>query len=226
MGCTKELDFISSQPPPNFYYKLEQADGNAVDSILGYNFVNTGFPPGTPAQLVAGKIDMAYDLTDHGAGGVSAATALSSVADFSASSWTIRCWVKQNGLFFGSFLYDDNFNWNMDNGVDGKIHCQSAIMSTLPFEITTIDINDGLWHRIIFLQDNALKKIYLKLDNNPTDTYAFATADPTNPGNSKFNLAGFSGLILDEVSIWKGLLLTEAQMLFDWNGGNGITWPW
>jgi hypothetical protein len=222
MSCSKSLDFASSQPSPFAYYKLEEASGSAVDSIAAYNFLNTG----NPAQLVAGKINLAYDLTDHGAGGVAAQTASTASVDFSAVSFTIRMWVKQNGLFAGSFLNDDNFNWNIANGLDGKIHCGTNLMNTLPFEITTTNINDGNFHRVILLQDTPGKKIYLKLDNNATATYAFATAGVPVAGASRWDLNGFSGLILDEVAIWKGIVLTEPQMLFDWNGGVGVTWPW
>lgn len=222
MGCSKSLDFTSAQPSPFAYYKLEEASGNAVDSISAYNFVNTG----AAAQIVPGKINLAYDLTDHGSGGISCATANAASADFSAVSFSIRIWVKQNGLAAGSFLNDDNFNWDIENGLDGKIYCATNLMNTAPFFINTVSINDGIWHRVIFLQDTPGKKIYLKLDNNATDTYAFSTAGAMIPGPTHWDMTGFSGLILDEISIWKGTVLTEPQMLFDWNGGAGKTWPW
>jgi hypothetical protein len=84
--------------------------------------------------------------------------------------------------------------------------------------------DDGAFHRIVFSYNPTNRAVSLQIDNGAPVTGVLTTALDQESGSIPYwlNLEPTAGTILDEVSIWRGVL-TTAQILSDWNSGTGTT---
>lgn len=206
---------------PYAYYKLEEASGNAVDSVSGRNFVNGG----SAATLISAVIGNGYRYTDTG-GQVNAQTASSSAFDLSGHDFTIRFWVRFNATDSGSFLYDDSFNWDLEQGTDGKVYFNVFDPDSINVpgrnQITSANIQDGNWHQIVVWRQVGVG-IGMRADASSTTTGT--ESNDWSSGATRWHTSGFCSVDLDEVAIWKGYILTTTDIAFDYNSGAGQGYP-
>ena len=167
--------------------------------------------------------------------------------DFNGMSvgFTYRYWVKcdnngnlenliiANGVISGASF--SNTDWFVDkrfvnpNDHYGGQFPKGSDPNTLIYADSVFP-DDLVWHRCVVICDKANKKISWKMDNLTTISTTEAT------GFSFLNMAtqlciqgdGLSSarhLNVCEVGLWQNILLTEDELLLDWNNGNGKTFP-
>ncbi len=221
--CTKQftLTVDIGVPAPYAYYKLDSSNGiAAIDSISAQNLT---FASGSPS-LVSGIIGNGYDIghvrMENGA------------FDFEAKPFTIRFWFKTNNgaanarpiECFDSILADDAcfMRYNPATGMVWNVFNVSQSPA-----ITGPILTAGTFHHIVGWASNT--EIGLAIDGIVIGTTPFSgmiasmntvKVPFTNPGLA----AGV--YIIDEISLWKNIVLTEAQIISDYNAGAGKTWPW
>jgi hypothetical protein len=79
------------------------------------------------------------------------------------------------------------------------------------------------WHRVIFWYKKGIE-IGLKIDNDAAVTVAAPVLRALEFPNISIR-SSVENPAVDEFGIYKGLVLTPAEMLADWNDGDGTTWP-
>lgn len=158
-----------------------------------------------------------------------------------SQSFTLRLWTQDNANLFFNFnaLFSStrtsiNYNFtNNDIPFAGAGSDESILMNQLinPFNQTNMDITaqdpgTAGWHRIIFGWNATTHSLFGKVDNGTT--LMKANTDGSYMAATQFltlYCTGFTCQIC-EIALWIGIVLTEPQMLFDWNNGAGRSWPW
>ena len=246
MGCTKELDFASGLPTPTNYWPLTSIVGGAAPDTTGTNplilgqvsFATFVFSPGGGQAVVAGGLitnAMSFPSAAFPAF-LDVAKSTNPLGYINTDSFTFRIWVKDPVTGFASnlesrFIFDPG-SLNV-HSQDAHVAVSSDIFymhRTVPYDEQSLDFSaDDLgivgWHRIIISFDTATNTMLAKFDNDVSRTFV-------NPVGSSVTILdllvlfidGFSTLLC-ECGLWKGTVLTEAQMLVDWNGGAGRTFP-
>lgn len=85
---------------------------------------------------------------------------------------------------------------------------------------------DTLWHYVLARYTNATKTLLLRVDNNPDASVTYASALPTSWDSyryQKLDITTPEYVELCEIAYWNRCL-TDDQVTYDWNGGNGKTW--
>lgn len=86
------------------------------------------------------------------------------------------------------------------------------------------------WNRYIFSYDNPTKTMRCKFNNEPTVTMINPLVFFSQAGHILeilwTGLASNRTATLCEAAFWINRVLTETEMLNDWQSGHGITWPW
>lgn len=226
MSVTCDKD-ISIAVDVNYYsyWKCEEVAMPVVDCKGAYNFtILSG-----SVQSVAGKIGNGFDLLNFTVEG-----AANGRFNFTNHDFTVRVWVNLGVDGFGD---TGDFNilqtrlgiWQLhiqDNGVNPlRIPTWFVRAASGPsdYEIEGPTIPQGSWTRLIAWHKNGVE-IGLKVNNN-TSLTAPATFGMQTQANTSLMMCRFgadSNSLLDEVAIWDRVL-TEAEMLQDWNGGAGVT---
>lgn len=119
--------------------------------------------------------------------------------------------------------------WFQDNGGTLFLACQQP---TFPWA-------DGQWHFLAFVYDGVSGTLKYRVDNgawvnnstaqlwgiyNPVASFVI----PNQPAGKMSWDGGFnanSEISIDEVAVWMGYALTDAQVDYMYNGGAGRTWP-
>lgn len=207
------------------YWKFEQSAIPVLDSTANTNLSVSTYGAFT---RVAGKIGFGLSLN-----AVELKTAATTRFRF-ASDFTIRFWFYDaHVLTAGSLLNNDpagdqSFEVELNSGVGNN----GILFKLWDATNTEHDVNptSGVelslgWHRVIVYYRHGVQ-MAAKIDNNATVTLAqaagiYATAGNALCVNSALSLPGY---IIDELAIWNRVL-TPAEMLLDWNSGNGTTYP-
>lgn len=213
--CEKQftITVASGLPDPWAYYKVDSWDGtNIVDSVQGLDLVRSS---GTTASI-AGKIGNALQQ------GTMLAARNNVDVDFAGVDFTVRGWFQAPGVMQnnnlvvcsdGANVFWDlrtdttigGFRWRVRNGVTGIVEIPS--------------ITQNVWHHVIAWHRTGVE-IGIVMDNGTPVTTAFV------PGLSATNLLQMRvATHFDEISIWRGQVLTTAERNADWNDGNGVTYP-
>lgn len=196
------------------YWKLDEASGNAIDSVAA----NVGTVFGTMVQNTAGKINTCYEFTS-GDAYINIGALLSSSV-FSISVWVFR---PALGVFFQIFAGADSgtdylaFVINTDN----RIYLTKAGYGGLYQSTGTVPATT--WTHLVVTYDAAgLAQFYIDgvLDDSGTDLQSLTWGT---------NLVGRDGGAfldgkLDEIGIWNRVITpTEVTTLY--NGGTGLSYP-
>ena len=204
---------------PYAYYKLNEANGNAVDSSgANHLLYNSG------STFTAGKLNNA-------ANGFGSSKWLKnlSLVNFGASSYTFALWVKYSGtpsiemavLVFGSDL----------GGAAGTI--QMTYRTSGAFRIVTdggglierVGLNDNVWHRIVNTYDAGSNNLSMFVDGSWVNGTILADVDLNDAG---FYLGGidatptayFTGGYIDDVQLYN-VTWTADDVIVDYNSGSG-----
>lgn len=211
---------------PLVYWKLDEASGNATDSISSISAVNAS------VTYSAGKINN---------GAVYNGTAFHTIADSSsvrpASDISISMWVNITST-------TTSFQMLMakgENAGDTRSYEVRCFGTTSQIEVqmragggtfiqarTTTAIGTGTWKHIVFTRTGATNKIYIDsvsdtLASNLTQTTTidyFTDALWLGQRNAGLRFDGK----LDEVGIWN-VALTQAEVNEIYNGGIGLQYP-
>jgi hypothetical protein len=207
-------------PVPFAYYKLDAWSGAAVDSIAARNLTLLS---GVPPPVIPGIISNGYNITD------SRLQVSDPSFDFSGIDFSVRFWFQtnnaaSNGRPLEGFASGDVgiwlFRYEPTTGMFWFVKATTTIGSTA--------LTPGTWHHIVGWCKVGVE-IGLMIDNVLVGVTPLA--GDCGPGIDTWRFPFFLGLPpnvlnVDEVSIWKGQSLTEAQINLDWNAGAGRTWPW
>jgi len=227
------------------YWKLDEASGNAADSVGGNTLANQN-----TATYSAGKINNGVALASASSQYLSIADASQTGLDI-ATAWSISAWVKitsfANAEFCiaGKYLTTGNQRQyrmilessgggtalyvELDNSDDGT----SSAGHFLEFDASQSDIDTtGVWYHIVGTVDvtsgagviyvngtarTSSKVVGTTLGGIKNGTGAFAVGAFANPGGY------FNGMI-DEVGVWSRVL-TSTEVTSLYNAGAGFAYP-
>lgn len=236
-GCTKSLSMDAIDPCGPLpavsligYYKCDDVAFPYVDSLAGKDMTavaGSAFPTVEPGIINTGFFNLSGVSSGSWGRNTDAQWELSG-----ESAFTLRAWFWYSGT--SSTLFDTRVN------SAGARYALVMFSSTLgPYFYFQVrgsisythrhfaPIGAIGWHRVIgiFRQNCGT---YFKVDNNPTTFFA----DPIGlfTGSTFFEIQlpntglPYPKTGVDEVGVWRGAW-SEAQMLHDWNGGAGRSYP-
>jgi len=220
-------------PPPAVilaYYNCDDVAYPALDSVAGKNLVDglgLPFPDVQPGIIDTGFFGNSGAVVGFRAQNTDAQWDLSA-----EDAFTMRAW----------FWYSGTFSTGFDTrvGVQGRaelIMFDPLLGPYFKFQVVASGsythrhygaIGGVGWHRVVAV----LRKdcgTTLKIDNEPSTFFPFPAPVGVQSGGNVFeinapNTGAYPKTGVDEVGVWVGAW-TEAQMLFDWNGGAGRTYP-
>lgn len=243
MGCSATLDFDSGLPVPTNYWKMASIAGGETPDSVGSNplilgkvslSVFTFSTNGSQAVVAGGLITnaMSFPSTSFPAF-LDVAASTNPLGISSTDGFTFRIWVKDVGGFISNFEQRFITNPGALNAHDGTAHVvtsadifymhRNAPYDEQSLDFSAEDLGTAGWHRVIISFDPATNTMLAKVDNQASLTFV-------NPTGSSMDILDLLVLFIDaftmnmcECGVWKGTVLTEAQMLVDWNGGAGTT---
>ncbi len=203
------------------YWKLDEASGNAADSVGGNTLTNTN-----TVTYSAGKINNGANFASASSqqlkktgGVISGATAMS-----------ISYWVKTSttsGTTVGQYSTAVAGVWWIQIGTGTGYTTFLDYNGSSVFVATdTVNVADGNWHFVVVTINSGLTTVNISTDGSSFRTYTITSIGSL--GNQDFAL-GFSNSnylngSLDEVGIWSREL-TSGEVTSLYNGGAGIQWP-
>lgn len=230
-------------PDPIVYYKLDSIPPGNEAHDYGPNHLDTNI--NNPiVTAVAGKITNAYSW---GAAGVRYLNLVDPHLDLTGLSWTIRAWIKLNAN--PGFFYNYPFGLVATQilrlaakGIGGTLPIPGSDSEARPYfawaggwvwsdqgNINSV-MKDLAWHRVVVRYDLGSNTVGITIDNGTEDTAITGGAFP-GVGVITPRMAGpdSGGAPADDVStceigLWP-FRWSDAQMLYDWNGGLGRTYP-
>jgi hypothetical protein len=209
-------------PGPYDYWECEEDSFPVLDSMSQVNFTSGSL------NRVAGKIGYGLALDSY------METGTTTRFQFSGS-FTIRFWYYEDGSLSQLSLLandagDESFRIRANNAPGDN----GIIFSMFDSGNTGFDLNPTSgtalgagWHRVIVWYEHGVG-MGAKIDNDASVTLAQTGGIYATPGNRLYmhvSSTPASGCKIDEISIWNQIL-TESEMLADWNGGSGRTYPW
>lgn len=222
--------YNSCVPAPSGLVGWWAGDGN-TDDVSGNG--NNGVTAGTVTYL-AGKSDQAFNFAAAGGVSINDTNLL-----LSSSSVTAETWFKFNGAYVGAasiILYKGNYDpyphmaysIEIDRSTNKIIgRSDSAGFSQI---LSTLTVNDNLWHYVALTIDNTSKTAKLYLDGVFQNSANFTgviqqSTEPLSIGKYYYNSSyNFSGII-DETRIFnRALTASEIQAIYD-TGGTGLCKP-
>ncbi len=224
LSCQKEftITIAGGIPEPLSYYKLDSQVGLVVPDSVGSRDLTLNNPP----NIIVGKIGNAFENGSWQAQRSNADMSMLGV-DFTFRIW-FRAFTSALSILevVGTVSPGTNFfelDWTggatitvrarIRNAAAGGVFTAAAL--PIPFESVT-------WHHVMGWHRNGVE-IGIRLDNASAVTTPFTFG--MNPASPPQILNVLSENDADEVSIWRGQVLTTAQQDADWNGGAGITYP-
>lgn len=198
------------------YYKCEQTDGSAVDSVNGYNFA---LDSGTPLSFT-GIIGNAFEMLDW-----DAIRANDTDMDFSSHDFAIRFWFKPHDNGDGQIMTRGTY-WMIRSVSVNTIQWSLETVASAFFTVTTSAMTLDAWHRI-FVYHKTGVEIGIQLDDGSPVTLPVADAMHAGPTMDMYIEAIFDGTWfgIDEIAIWKDYIPTASDLTLDWNLGAGQTYP-
>jgi hypothetical protein len=220
------------------YYTLNEASGNAIDSVAG----NDGTPSGV-TYGATGKIGDAYTfdgVNDY----VNIDSALTPLASTTVGTWS--CWVKpvdatpagnRRSLSFGDTDADTYIA--ITHTTAGLCRFTVTLAGVQQFNINTdaAAFSDGVWALVCVVQDGVSPIIYI--DGVAVAQTFIVTTDTTAwfsdlSGLDNGRLGAFKTNLLEDLNFFDGSIdevalfdtaLTAAQVLELYNSGTGKTYP-
>lgn len=193
------------------YYKL---DSNSNDSFGSNNGTDTS------VSYVSGKIGNAGSYN-----GTNSKSNIGNPVNLQLSTGTISCWIKTSGAG-GSYrsIFGKTLAYNMFL-VDGVLMVYNwSSYGTTGNKSTGINLNDGLWHHIVFVFESGTALNYLYIDGVLKLTFSWGVLNQTDNfciGSSN-SIQYFNGLI-DEGSVYN-VKLSQSQIQLIYNSGAGLTY--
>ena len=119
------------------------------------------------------------------------------------------------------------------NQLDVYVYVLGATHGGLHYTFNVPD--DYNWHRMVFEMDYSNQLAYVQIDEQTMQSQSISASFPyAVPGGTQGDQTFYiymgsytsgSATQIDEFGIWNSLL-TNNQLTYDWNNGNGITYPY
>lgn len=212
-------------------YKCNEASGNLLDSKGLLDLTITG-----TVGTAAGKVSTArsFDGSSYFMGAASLAVQPISV-DFSGS-----CWLYMGGLIGTQMVYA--LRNDAEAGLDGKLHfllrtegtaLKLYIGSGVEGEFTATTINAGIsattWYHVAWSFNTSTKELRYSLSGAAVSTATSSYSPTTSPATPRLMVGGGVGTEIlsnfsrvDAIKLWRGLIITDAEMALDYNSGSGV----
>lgn len=225
ISCQKDYS-IKIVGKPLVYYKCEELVAPAVDQVAGLNLSTFA----GAITSIPGIIGNGFDMSTW-----EGRTVNTSLFNFVGKDFMVRLWfqpcydVNYPTSQYFSRLIEWDTQWELRHGLVAPFDMINWTLTVVPGPDVTVSsgtIPPG-WHRIIAWYRVGVEA-GLKIDNDPNITVA--TVKPLFSGAaSQLTLAQTFGAPpptqgIDEVGIWDRIW-TATEMLNDWNGGAGRTYP-
>jgi hypothetical protein len=216
------------------YYRLDEASGNALDSVAG----NDGTPSGV-TYGATGKIGDAY--TFDGVNDYITVPNSTENENLAQGDFTVSAWIK-HGVTAptiahrimskrSSLIHTDGWIFYIDTSGNVGINCVNS--STNAITSSTTSVLDDVWHLAVGVYTQSTRTYKLYIDGVDESTSIISGgADPASDSSNTLNIGanfalngGYFDGSIDEV----GLLdtaLTAAQVLEIYNSGDGKTYPY
>jgi hypothetical protein len=210
-----------------FIWQLDEATGNtAIEQTGRYNssIINN------VTLNQPGKIG-----TSFGFNGVDTRCVATNFSELNYQSYSCFLWIKANGNKTNSQVIisnqESNSNYSLffiarSNGISLTSRYDSQLENQIPREM----LFDNEWHRVCLVSSvNRFLKIYVDGDLKATNNHNNPTAQSTRNADLIFGARRESGGFefegfLDQVVMNVDNIVTEAEVLKDWNEGNGQTY--
>lgn len=233
VACSKDysLEIKVSFPSPTNYWKMDAIVGGQVLPSVGAPVLTVA----APAYLLAsGLISPNCVATFNGGIGLGfIETVPGDIYLGTLNNFTLRFWVRDaaSADIFGVDWKNRRFGGGFDSqiastgpGIIGATFTDALFNDVVAQDTYTADVN---WHRIIVLCDIVGQRLSWKMDNQATisaiSPQPFHFEAP--PERFIFSASGSNVFSYSEIGLWQNKLLTEPQMVTDWNGGAGKTFP-
>lgn len=207
------------------YYKCDEVAGLTLkEEVDGKDMTTSLITP--VAGIINGGLSM-FLLANY-----ADTVTPSSYFNFANHDFSVRLWFKLHAPItypsFAIFLAFNNWTigYSFFTPYTGVTFYPGISGGGVP-PITAGEVAPGGWHRFcVWLKQGV--QMGIKLDNDPSIT-AVVPGTMTDYGDDVLaltpSIASPSGHSIDEIGIWKDKVLTEAEMLADWNAGAGKTYP-
>lgn len=248
MGCQKSLDFAAGLTAPTFYWPMTSIVGGTTPDTMGGNDMVLGkvsnttfvFSTGGGQAIVAGGLitnAMTFPSPTFPAF-IDVGKSTNPLQISSANDFTFRIWVKDPvGLFAGNLEARFDANPGDLNTHSGGAHVAVSSDSfymhqpnppayvETQLDFSADDPGVAGWHRVIVSFKASTSTMLAKFDNQASRTMVNAVG--SSVGILDLLLLFIDGFTtqLCECGVWANHALTEAEMLLDWNGGAGKTFP-
>ena len=211
---------------PTAYWKLNENDGNANDTIGIINLTNAG-----SATFGKGKLGNA-SYHDGGANSYFYNNNHGEDLNFYSNNFTIALWLNYTDDTLtmavlgggGTNDWEDGAGGWMIRNYHNLIELQTRADTKLG---VTGQINDGLMHRVVFVREGADIKLYLDGSLNNTGNFGTQILKSNYfgigccPGYDDCSSWHWNGNI-DDVAIYNGTTWDETDVEYDWNSGDGL----
>lgn len=204
---------------PISYWKLDEASGNASDSIGSNTLTNTS------TTFAAGLINNGAIFNASSSKLVMGSTAFSS--SYSYSFWLYR---NSGGSYYGLISKDDGSTRllsilsNNSGNIEGTVWLSTGSQSITPFAIS-----NSVWNHITITVDSGVAiKVYL--NGNLIQTIAISFGALTTSFGTWFGADQFSGGRwfldgkMDEIGLWN-VAITADEVSKIYNAGRGNQYP-
>lgn len=230
--CSRELSITILEPIPDpfFYYKLESNPGGTtiVDSVAARDMsLSSGL---APSSVIPAKIGNGFQFSAQAP--ISIHRRDNADCAIQGLDVTMRFWVFFNtaDVFSVAVQIIQGSSWfilnaSNDGGFDPKARLQ--IRRNVSGADNQIDVVLPMnqWNHILCWHEDGVE-VGLRVNNGTPSTLAFTDGiQQTNSLRLNANTNSGGTFIIDEISVWKGQVLTTEQQDADWNGGNGVTYP-
>lgn len=234
MSRTCEKDFSITITTPIAYYTMDSWDGIAIrDSVASQDLDN--FTIAAPT-VIAGKINNGYELGDV-SGTAPTYFGAYPMFNFSGSDWTIRFWFRRTTVAASvtiGFLQLQNSDGSAqrfsieENDPGSFVDFGLRINGTLVLN-TAFNLASNTWHHIVIWYRNGVQ-LGIRANDSVQATLASpsalngASTDSLLLRGASLNF-GNTSIKLDELVLIRNKYWDSSDITYDYNSGNGRTWP-
>ena len=197
-------------------------DSDMTDEVNSYDWTNSG-----TSDLAAGKISHARDFTPNDYAYLNSTKSL--MIPTTNNDCSINVWINPDTTAGTTIIYDEH-----DSGGGGFIIRLSAGFINIWHDATAtsgaIGISTGSWQMITITYDGTDYRLYV---NGTLDSTSFPvtknatknTAANIYIGRYSHAASGYFTGGIDELTVWAGKTLTQAEITTIYNDGTGLQYP-
>ena len=222
------------------YWKLDEASGNAADSVGSNTAVNTGTATYGAAIINNGVIlngsSQYLTVTDH--------ASLDFTTAFSASMWFKVTTMAADKALLVKWTYQTQGSWAIQTGIDAADEIGIFIATSLTdngngCHLTTdaANLSSDTWYHLVVVYDGSQTgdanrlKIYVNASSKAFTVDAGAVPASLQNSSAPVNMGFFGGVLtrhlggsMDEVGLWSRAL-TSDEVTTLYNSGAGLQYP-